>query len=171
MNTYRYYVRSPDGRAIFGFDRLEAATAVALEYGLGAALVDTMAQAYHPMLQEVKAAESGNALVYAPLGGWDTGRFGVDRDLIEGIKKGHAAIVHAFLAKGASANARDGKGGPALHWAVARGNADVVRLLLASGADVDAGDGRGQTALDVARTKDQAAIVELLLAAGAKAAS
>jgi hypothetical protein len=167
MKTYRYYVRSPDARAIFGFDRLEAATAVALEYGIGAALVDTMAQAYHPMLQEVKVTEAGKALVYAPLGGWDTGRFGVDRDLIEGIKKGHAAIAHAYLAKGGSANACDANGGPALHWAVARGNAEVVSLLLAKGADVHARDGRGQTALDIAVKKNQPAIGQLLRGAGA----
>jgi hypothetical protein len=166
MQTYRYYVRSPDGRAIFGFDRLEAATQVALEYGIGAALVDTMAQAYHPMLQEVKIAETGKTLAFAPLGGWDTGRFGVDRDMIEGIKKGHAAIVHAYLAKGASANARDAHGGPALHWAVARGSAEVVRLLLANGADVNARDARGQTALDIAVKKDRPAIEEILKGAG-----
>lgn len=165
--THRYYVRSPDGRAIFGFDRIEAATAVALEYGQGAALVDTMAQAYHPMVQEVKVTEPGKALVYAPVGGWDTGRFTVDRDLIEGVKKGHVAIVHAFLAKGASANARDAKGGPALHWAVARGNGQVVRLLLAEGADVNARDSMGQTALDIALKKGKSAIGEILTTAGA----
>jgi hypothetical protein len=163
---HRYYVRSPDGRAIFGFDRLEAATVVALEYGQGAALVDTMAQAYYPMVQEVKVTETGKALVYAPVGGWDTGRFTVDRDMIEGVKKGHVAIVHAYLAKGASANARDANGGPALHWAVARGNGQVVELLLVHGADANARDGNGKTPLDVALKKGKSTIGEILRAAG-----
>ena len=167
MKAYRYYVRSPDGRAVFGFDRLEAAVGVVLEYGEGSALVDTMAQAYHPMVQEARRkADGSKELLYLPIGGWDTGRFGADCDMIEGIKKGHAAIVHAFLAKGASANAVDAKGGPALHWAAARGNAEVVKLLLAHGADVNARDGKGQTALDIAVRKNKPAIRDLLRAAG-----
>lgn len=160
--TYRYYVRSPDGRAIYGFDKAEAATAVALEYGVGAAVVDTLAQAYYPMLQQVEATPEGNALVFGGIGGWDTGRFGPDRDLIEAIKKGSAAIVHAFLAKGADANARDGHGGPALHWAAARGKADVVSLLIQSGADVKAVDSQGQTAIDVARARGRGEVISLI---------
>ncbi len=131
---YRYYARAPDGVTIYGFDAAEAAQFVALEYGPGAFVIDTLAQAYMPMLQEVVRAEGGNALELGAIGGWDTGRFGLDRDLIESIKKGHAAIVHAFLAKGASANARDSKGGSALHWAAGRGAPDVIALLLAHGA-------------------------------------
>lgn len=166
--TYRYYVRSPDGRAIYGFDRLEAATAVALEYGVGAALVDTLAQAYYPIIQEVQATASGKELVFGAVGGWDTGRFGLDRDLIEAVKKGSAAIAHAFLAKGADPNARDGHGGPALHWAAARGKADIVSLLLQSGADVQATDGKGQSALDVARGRNAAEVVALLTNAASR---
>lgn len=166
--TYRFYVRSPDGRAIHGFDRAEVAAEVALEYGAGAEVVDTMAQAYHPMLQRVETENGKKQLAYAAVGGWDTGRFGVDRDLIEAIKKGSAAIVHAFLAKGASANARDGNGGPALHWAVARGNDLVVRLLIGHGADIAARDGSGLTARAVAEKKGRAAIVELLSTTAAR---
>lgn len=163
----RYFVRSRDGRAIHGFERLEAATLAALEHGPGAHLVDTLAQAYFPIVQEVQeTAAGGKELTYLPYGGWDTGRFGADRDLIEGIKKGHAAIVHAFLAKGASANARDARGGPALHWAAARGVAEVVELLIRSGAEVGARDGRGRSALDVARAKGHARVVALLERAG-----
>lgn len=158
----RYYARSPDGRAIFGFDSTEAAEVVALEYGIGAAVVDTLAQAYAPMLQEARPGEDGPCLVLAPIGGWDTGRFGLDRDLIEAIKKGHVAIVHAFLAKGASANARDDKGGAALHWAAGRGKLDVVELLLAEGADAAARDGAGRTPLDVAECRGKSEVVDLL---------
>ena len=164
----RYYARSPDGRAIFGFDSAEAAQVVALEYGIGAAVVDTLAQAYAPMLQEALPGEDGPRLVLAPIGGWDTGRFGLDRDLIEAIKKGHVAIVHAFLAKGASANARDGQGGAALHWAAGRGKLDVVELLLAEGADAGARDGAGRTPLDVAECRGKSEVADLLRRRAAK---
>ncbi len=43
-------------------------------------------------------------LDYLEIGGWDTGKSDVDGDLIEGIKKGHVATVHAFLAKGGGVN-------------------------------------------------------------------
>ncbi len=158
----RYYARSPDGRAIFGFDKAEAAEAVALEYGVGAAVVDTLGQAYTPTLQEVLPADGGPRLVIGPIGGWDTGRFDLDRDLIEAIKKGHVALVHAFLAKGASANARDARGGSALHWAAGRGKRDVVELLLAEGADARARDDAGRTALYVAECRSQSEIADVL---------
>ncbi len=165
--TYRYYVRSPDGRAIFGLEMLEAAQTVAMEYGTGAQLVDTLAQAYHPMLQEVIDGADGKTLVYAPIGGWDTGRFTLERDLIEGIKKGSVAIAHAFIAKGASPDATDAKGGSALHWAVGRGNLDIVALLIAEGANVNVRDARDQTPLDVAIAKGRDAIAQRLRQAGA----
>ncbi len=40
---YRYYVPSPDGRAIFGFESTEAAETAARAYGEGAHVVDTLA--------------------------------------------------------------------------------------------------------------------------------
>lgn len=152
---------------MFGVDVLEAAHTVALEYGQGAQLVDTLAQAYHPMLQEVIEGKDGKTLVYAPIGGWDTGRFTPERDLIEAIKKGSVAIAHAFIAKGASANAKDAKGGSALHWAVGRGNLDIVSLLIAQDADVNVRDAKNQTPLDVANTRGRTAIADLLRQAGA----
>lgn len=163
---YRYYVRSPDGRAIFGLDILEAAQTVALEYGRGAHLVDTLAQAYHPMLQKVVAEGDGFGLVYSPIGGWDTGRFTLERDLIEAIKKGSAEIAHAFIAKGASANAIDAKGGTALHWAVGRGSLAIVDLLIREGANVNQNDSKGQSPLTIAERKSLAEISERLRRAG-----
>lgn len=159
----RYYVRSPDGRMIAGYDDANAAKAVALDYGDGAHLVDTRAQAYHPIAQVVAAGE----LAYVDIGGWGAGRLGAERNLIEAVKKGHAAIVHAFLAKGADPDAKDANGGPALIWAVARGKADVVALLIAHGADVNAADADGTRALDLARKRDERALIELLQRAGA----
>jgi hypothetical protein len=160
---YRYYVRSPDGRAIFGFESPEGAETAALEYGDGALVIDTLAQAYMPMVQE----SAGGELVISGFGGWDTGRFGVDRDLIEGVKKGHVAIAHAFLAKGADVNAPDKHGGTALHWAVGGGKAEIVKLLLDHGADASARDAHGQTALDLAQKRGKDEIAELLEQAGA----
>lgn len=159
----RYYVRSPDGAAIAGFDQLESAAQAALAYGDGAKVVDTLAQAYHPMLREV----SGGELGYAGFGGWDSGRHGLDYDLVEAIKKGYVALVHAFLAKGASANAKDHRGAPALLWAVGSGHADCLRLLLGSGADANAKDAEETSALALVRRKNKADLLEIILAAGA----
>ena len=159
----RYFARSPDGALILGYKDIRAAEAAVLKYGDGAFLIDTSTQAYVPMLQEVREG----VVVYAGYGGWDTGRFGLDRDLIEGIKKGHAAIAHAFLAKGADPNAIDGHGGPALHWAAGGGKADTVRVLIAHGADVTRRNHNGMTALDVALQRGHEAVAAVLRAAGA----
>lgn len=156
--AYRYYVRSPDERAIYGFDEYEGARTAAIAYGEGAHLVDTLAQAYVPMLHEVV----GGDIVYAGYGGWDTGRFGLDRDLIEAVKKGHVALVHAFIAKGANAGARDKNGGPALHWAVGGGKPEIVAMLLAHGADPAAHDHNGLDALEVAERRGRTAIADML---------
>lgn len=154
----RYFVRSPDGGEIAGHDGPGAARAAALEYGDGALLIDTLAGTYLPMLQQCRDGD----VVYAGYGGWDTGRFGIDRDFIESIKKGHPAIVHAFIAKGADVNARDSAGGPALHWAVGGGKREIVGLILDHGADVSRTDRHGQTALDLARKKGRIEIAGIL---------
>ena len=169
--AYRYYVRSPDGRAIFGFDSEAVAGAVAIESGAGAAVVDTLAQAYAPMVQEVRIVDGEPQLAIAPIGGWDTGKFGVDRDLIEAVKRGRADIVHAFLAKGADAKACDPKGGSALHWAAARGEETVAQLLLAHGADLTATDRSGRSALAVAEGRGKSAVAALLRSRGARSAA
>ncbi len=166
--AYRYYVRSPDGRVAFGFETDTVANAVALEHGLGAAVVDTLAQAYMPILQVVELVEGEPALVLAPVGGWDTGKFGLDRDLIESVKRGRVEIVHAFLAKGASAKARDEKGGSALHWAAARGEESIAELLLAHGAEIEAGDASGKSPLAVAESRGKSSIAALLRNRGAR---
>ncbi len=156
--SYRYYVRSPDARTLYGFDVFEAAALTAREYGEDTFVVDTMAQAYMPMLHQVREGE----LVYAGFGGWDTGRFGLERDLIEAIKKGHVAIVQAFVAKGADVNGRDFKGGPALHWAVGGGKSEIIRVLLTAHADTKALDSHGLTAGEVAQKRGRDDLVEVL---------
>ena len=159
----RFCVRSPDGRMIVGYDDPNAAGAAALNYGEGAHVIDTNAQAYHPIAQEV----SGGELVYVEVGGWGAGKFSVARNLVESIKKGHVAIVHAFLAKSADPDTKDDKGSPALLWAVARGKAEIVALLIAQGADVETRDAEGTSALDLARKRGKEAIIALLQEAGA----
>jgi|TARA_Y100000031_G_scaffold122045_1_gene136749 hypothetical protein len=154
----RYFVRSPDGRGIAGYESRDTAEFVAREYGEGAHLVDTLAPVYHPMAQEVEDGE----LVYLSYGSWGTGRFSLDQDLIEAIKKGHLAIVHAFLAKGADADARDAGGAPTLCWAAAGGKADIVSLLIDHGAEINARDADGATAGDIAKERNILEIVELL---------
>ena len=163
VRQFRYYVRSPDGKAIFGFDVEQAAEAAALAYGEGAFVVDTIAKNYDPMVSEVIDGE----LLIAGISGWATGRPGaIDEDFVEGVKKGHVAIADAFLAKGANVNARDIHNSPALHWAVGGGHEDVVALLLERGADVSATDANGLTAMDVAKKRGRTGIVRLLEKAG-----
>jgi uncharacterized protein len=155
---WRFYVRAPGGKAIFGFELREAAEYAAREYSDGACLVDTLAQAYHPMVETVSAGE----LIYDSVGGWDTGRFGIDRDLIEAIKKGHPAIVHALLAKGADPDIRDAHGGPALVWAAAGGNPEIVTLLLDHGADREVRDEDGASPTDIALRRGKAEVMAVL---------
>jgi hypothetical protein len=90
--THRYYVRSPDGRMITGYDRPDAAKAVALEYGEGAVVVDTLARAYYPAAEEV----IGGELLHAGVAGWNASRSDPSRDLIEAIRKGHAGFEAAY---------------------------------------------------------------------------
>lgn len=58
----RYYVRGPDGTAIAGHDDLASAQHAAVAMGDGTHLIDTMGQAYYPMVQE---AAGGGEIVYS----------------------------------------------------------------------------------------------------------
>ena len=53
----------------------------------------------------------------------------------EAGRKGHFDIVVELLMRGGRADARDGLGYSALHWASHWGNVEVVKALLAAGAD------------------------------------
>jgi ankyrin repeat protein len=59
--------------------------------------------------------------------------FRYDRDFIEGIKKGHVAIVHDFLDHGADVAAREAADQTARQVASAR--ADIAELLTQAGGE------------------------------------
>lgn len=159
--TRRYYVVGRDIAPV-GYDTLEVAIGVARQWGEGTHIVDTLATPYHPMVQRIEKGEP----VFLEYGAWETWRR-PDQNLIEAVKKGHPAIVSAFLAKGADVNARDPNGGTPLMWAVARRVPENLRLLIAAGADVNAHDRNGMTALKLARAKKLSEIAEMLVEAGA----
>ena len=155
----QFFVRSPDGRAIKGYADKEVADYVALEFGDGAIIVDTQATTYKPLAEEV----IGGKVRYMGVGGWGARTLGANQNLIEAIKRKHLAATHAYLELGASPDATDKNGGPALHWAVASGHLDIIKLLLANGATVDARDTDGKTAGDLAEERGKKKIKEVLL--------
>ncbi|KAH0538582.1 hypothetical protein FGG08_004832 [Glutinoglossum americanum] len=63
---------------------------------------------------------------------------------------GLAEMARLLLEKGADANAKDGGGGTALHWAAQAWHEVVVQLLLKKRADVNMKGGDGETALHLA---------------------
>ncbi len=158
MRKYRYYARSADGRAIYGFDSPQGAETAAREYGDGAVVIDTMALAYEPMVQTIRDGQ----LLYVGISGWNTNRLDENENMIEGIRNGNVAIVHAFVARGADVNFIDRHGGTPLHWAAAAGNREIIELLLDKGADRLARDRDGEMPLDIARQKKQKDIIEIL---------
>ncbi len=158
MKKLRYYTRSPDGRAIYGFATMQGAETAAKEYGDGAFVVDTGALTYEPMVQMVREGE----LVCFGVSGWNTNKLNESENMIEGIRNGHVAIVHAFLERGADVNFVDRNGGTPLHWAAARGLADIVELLLRYGADRTIADRDGDLPLNIAEEKNNHKLVNLL---------
>ena len=158
MQKYRYYTRSPDGRVIYGFDTMQGAETAAGEYGDGAFIVDTEALTYEPMVQVVKGGET----VYFGVSGWNTNKLNDSQNMIEGIRNGHVAIVHAYIERGGDVNYVDKTGGTPLHWAAARGLADIVELILAHGGNPDVRDADGEMPRDIATVRKRRDIIELL---------
>lgn len=89
-------------------------------------------------------------------------------ELIEAVKAGNTAAANALLDGGADADARQGDGATALHWAVHRDDLHVTRRLIDAGANVNAGDDHGVTPLSLAVLNGSVAAVELLLESGAR---
>jgi hypothetical protein len=154
----RYFVRSPDGESITGFDRPEAAELAARNLGENAHVVDTLAPVYVPMIQQVVGGE----VQILGVGGWGADRLSLEQNLLQAIKRKQVAIVHAFCAKGADPDTRDEAGKPAINWAVASGRPEIVQFLLDQGADPGAVDPEGMTALGLAAERGQKEITGVL---------
>lgn len=154
----RYFVRSPDGESITGYDRLEAVERAAKSLGENAHAVDTMAPVYVPMIQRVVDGE----LQILGVGGWGADRLSLEQNLLQAIKRKQVAIVHAFVAKGADPDTCDERGRPAIIWAVASGRPEIVQFLLEQGADPAATDPQGVTALGLASERRATEIIAAL---------
>lgn len=155
--TRRFITISPDRASVGGFSNLAGAETAAVAFGDGAYVVDTESSPYQPAVQVV---EEG-ILTYVGHGSFDK-RQGLERNLVEAVKRGAGAAAQAFLARGANPNAADEAGGTALIWAVARGDGDVVDILLKAGADINLADAKGLTPLKLAKDKGRTAIAEML---------
>jgi hypothetical protein len=154
----QFFVRSADGQGIRGYADKAVADYVALEFGEGTVVVDTEATTYKPLAEEV----SGGKLRYVGVGGWGARTLSDDQNLIEAIKRKQLAAAHAYLELGASPDATDKNGGPALHWAVASRQTAIVRLLLDHGAEHGRQDKTGKTARDIAKIRGNSDIVKIL---------
>ena len=154
----RYFVRSPDGGLITGYDRPEAAEMAAIRLGENTHLVDTFAPVYVPMIQRVVEGK----LQILGVGGWGADRLSLKQNLLQAIKRKQVAIVHAFIARGADPDARDTAGRPAIVWAVAAGQAEIVQFLLDKGANPTATDPEGVTALSLATERSEKEIIATL---------
>lgn len=155
----RFITISPDRNQIADFENLPGAEAAALAFGDGAHVVDTESKPYQPAVQ---AVEHG-LLTYVGYGSFDKHQ-GINKNLLESVKRGASAAAIAFLARGADPNTADDDGGTALIWAVARGDAALVEILLLAGADNLKADQKGMTAQKLAVDKGLTDIVNLLQA-------
>jgi ankyrin repeat protein len=84
--------------------------------------------------------------------------------------RGEIETVRSLLKEGGDANAAQGDGMTALHWAAMSGNAEMVKLLAVGGANLEAVTRNGSyTALHLASKGGHAGAVRALLDAGANA--
>jgi ankyrin repeat protein len=87
--------------------------------------------------------------------------------LIETIRGADAASAMAMIDRGVDANAAQGDGTTALHWAVYRNDTTLAKALLAHGARADARNNFGVTPLTEAVKVANLELVRALLKAGA----
>jgi len=89
--------------------------------------------------------------------------------LMDAVKRGDGAAVHALLRGRIDVNAAEGDGTTALHWAVEADDLALARTLVQAGANVSAANRLGVTPMMLAATNGSDAMLSLLLAAGANA--
>ncbi len=87
--------------------------------------------------------------------------------LVDAVKRGDAAAVHALLRARVDVNAPEGDGTTALHWAVQADDVALARTLIRAGAKVSAANRLGVTPMALAATNGSDALLGLLLEAGA----
>src|SRR5215211_6601998 len=93
-----------------------------------------------------------------------------DAPLADAAMRRDTAKVRLLLKQGADANAAQGDGMTALHWAATHGDADEAKMLIFAGARLDAVTRNGNyTPLHVASRSGNTSVVKALLDAGANA--
>ena len=90
-----------------------------------------------------------------------------DHPLVQAAKRNDAATVRTLLRQRVDANAKEGDGATALHWAAYHGNTTITDQLIAAGARVEVANDLAITPLALAAENGHAAIVDRLLARGA----
>lgn len=91
----------------------------------------------------------------------------IDNDLLANIRERNTVQVKQLIDDGASVNAIDKRGTPALVEAVASGDAATVELILSRGARIEEKDRLGQTAMLVASIHGHKESIASLLRRGA----
>ena len=92
--------------------------------------------------------------------------------LVSAVRDGDVEAVRLLVGQGADANAAEGDGLSALHWAARRGEPEIAKILLDSGATADAKTRNGAyTPLHEASKAGNAAVARVLLEAGADPAA
>jgi ankyrin repeat protein len=81
--------------------------------------------------------------------------------LITSAKAGNLDYVKLAIAQGANINAKDDKGGTALHWAVYYNHKEIVKFLLMQGANPFEVDNQGVSPIDVARMNNKKEILKI----------
>ena len=90
-----------------------------------------------------------------------------DAPLADAAQRADWAALEALLQEGADADARQGDGSNALHWASYRDNHEIAALLIRAGTEVNASNDLGVTPLWAAGENGSSAMVKTLLEGGA----
>lgn len=88
-------------------------------------------------------------------------------DLIDAVRRHDRGSVERLLRQQVDANARQGDGATALHWAIQEEALDLAALLIRAGANVNAANDLGMTPLIVAASNGSSAAIRTLLEAKA----